>query len=267
MSVIRAGSRRAAVERPHAAASSRGDRLLGPARRAGRTASRRIDRLDVRLVGATPRVGLRLEQVVQALVAQPLDLGRRERRLDGRPRRQLERRRRGARPGTSTPTDVRPSPPRRGATRPAARRPRSARSRRGPRCPRSGARAIRTVAPPIASGSSAAPVRHDERRGDQLPPRQVDRDDLEPVRELLALDARELVRPRLPGRGRSATTPSRGALGGSSASLRRSAAALASAGGSRDVRQDDAVVRRGRHRRDVADLLGGDRRGSAAGSC
>ena len=48
---------------------------------------RRVDRGHVRLVGAAAGVGLRLEQVGQPLVAQPLDLGRRERRAGARPRR------------------------------------------------------------------------------------------------------------------------------------------------------------------------------------
>ena len=52
----------------------------------------RIDRADERLVDPAPRVGLDLEEVVQALVAQPLDLGFRECRVEQDLGDQLQRR-------------------------------------------------------------------------------------------------------------------------------------------------------------------------------
>ena len=55
-----------------------GHGLAGPAGRAVIGRRRRVDGLDVRLVGAPARVGLRLEQVVEPLVTKALDLVRRE---------------------------------------------------------------------------------------------------------------------------------------------------------------------------------------------
>ena len=57
-----------------------GDGLRRAARRSVVWAGRCVDGRDVRLVGATARVRLRLEQVREALVAQALHLGDRERR-------------------------------------------------------------------------------------------------------------------------------------------------------------------------------------------
>ena len=79
--------RPARVERPAVDASELGaaeslDRLARPAGRAVIGRLRRVDRAHERLVGTSSRVGPDLEEVVQALVAQPLDLGFGERRAE-----------------------------------------------------------------------------------------------------------------------------------------------------------------------------------------
>ena len=133
-------------------------------------ARRRVDRGDVRLVGAAARIGLRLEEVGQALVAEPVDLALRERRPAHDLREQLERGRRAGSRARRARRTSRPSRPRRGATRRGARRPRSARWRRATSVPSVSARAARTVAPPSAVGlvgrrPSAARGRRDQRAG------------------------------------------------------------------------------------------------------
>ena len=58
------------------------DGLARPARRPVVGRARRVDRADERLVDAPARIGLGLEEVVQPLVAQPLDLGLGEGRVE-----------------------------------------------------------------------------------------------------------------------------------------------------------------------------------------
>ena len=100
-------------------------------------------------LGAAARIGLGLEQVVEPLVAQALDLARREGRVAAGPRRRARAPAPAGRPGTSTPTLERvPAGLGVDARRRAARRPRRARSRRSARVPSVSARAARTVRRP-----------------------------------------------------------------------------------------------------------------------
>ena len=122
MSVARAGS----SPRSYAARRRAGDRAPRPCpssrRTAGGTASRRVDRRGERLVGAAARVGLGLEQVVEPLVAEALDLGLGERRVEGDLGEQLERRLEAGGRHVDADATSRPSRPRRGATRPSRSR-------------------------------------------------------------------------------------------------------------------------------------------------
>ena len=73
---------RPAVDAPELGAVEALDRLARPAGRPVIGRVGRVDRADERLVDSAPRIGLDLEEVVQALVAQPFDLGFREGRVE-----------------------------------------------------------------------------------------------------------------------------------------------------------------------------------------
>ena len=155
------GPDRARASRPRSSpvAVERGD---GRPRPTGRPVVGRVVAVDRRgegLVGPPTSVGPRLEDVVQPLVADPLDLGLGERRvgddLGEQLERRLEARRRARRPRPCTQSQ----PASAWSARRAARSPRSGRSRRSARSPRS-APAPRGRSPrPRPAGSSAAPLR------------------------------------------------------------------------------------------------------------
>ena len=227
---------------------------------------RRVDRLGERLVGAAARIGPRLEQVVEALVAQALDLARRERRPVERPRPAAPAPARDASAGTSTPTPTsRPSPPRRGARRPGARTPRPARPRRSARCPRSA---------PAPRGPSRRPLR---RLVDGAPPRTSDAADERPARagrrcELDAVgEARRARRGKSYGRGVPAPgrvgddAARRGHAATSSPLRRRRRRARVAAGLGRYVRTTRLSARKTAAAASRI-CLGRDRRGSAGSS-
>ena len=128
---------RPAVDAPELGAVEALDRLARPAGRpvVGRVG--RVDRADERLVDPAPRVGLDLEEVVQALVAQPFDLGFREGRVEQDLGDQLEGRFEPGGRHVDPDGQRRPSRRRRGARPRAVRPPRPGRSPRSARCPRS----------------------------------------------------------------------------------------------------------------------------------
>ena len=87
----------AVVDRAELGGGQALDRVRGAAGGPAVRARRRVDRGDERLLGAAARVGLRLEEVGQPLVAQAVDLALRERRAAHDLREQLERGREAAR--------------------------------------------------------------------------------------------------------------------------------------------------------------------------
>ena len=245
------------------------DRLARPAGRPVVRRLRRVDRVDECLLGPAPRIGPRLEQVVQALVAKALDLVGREGRAEQDLGEQLEGRPEAGRPGRRRRRSAHPSRPRRGARRRAVRRPRPARSRRSARCPRSGR-------------GPRGPCRRPRRRllGGAAGRRPADADTSgRPGRS-----ATRIVRPLsswsldtagnsygagCPGCGRSATTgPSRSGRRGGHAASSSSARRRSSLVGQRLVRrsrlgqigQDEPVVGPEHGRGDLADRLRRDRR-------
>ena len=152
------------VERPLVgAAELRGrQRLDGRAGPAGRSMvgrGRRVDRVDERLFDATSRIRLRLEEVVQSLVAKAFDLGRSGRSGATAPRRRARGPAPADRTGHRRRRSGRPSRPRRGATRRVARSASTRAIASYDSVPSDSARAARTVAPASSAGSSAAPPR------------------------------------------------------------------------------------------------------------
>ena len=131
--------------------------LVGPA---GRPAVRRaggVDRVDERLVDAAPGVGPGLEQVVEALVAQALDLAAGN---VGRAASSASSSSAGSSRAAGTSTLIakasQPASAWSDGAR-AARRPRPGRRRRSAPCPRSGPGRERRWRRRLAAGSSTAP--------------------------------------------------------------------------------------------------------------
>ena len=196
MSVIRLGSRRRRWMLPGGLRVEARDGLLGAPRGPAVGRARRVDRLDEGVVGAAARVGLRLEQVVHALVAEAIDLRRGERRL----LRDLGgERERGREPlGRHLDADRQAVPAGLGVERRAEPlRGLGQRDRvvlRGALGQGPGHEGRDSG---LLRGLVDRAAREDQRGGHERPPGQVDRDQPEPVRELLALEPRELVGPRL----------------------------------------------------------------------
>ena len=184
-------------------------RLRGRRGRAARTVSSRsatgavvrrvvgVDRLGERFVRATARVGARLEQVIQALVAKPVHLATPGRWAGGPPPPAARARPRGGSAGTSTPADIasqlasawRLAPRRSAASTSSIASYRSV--------PSVSARAARIVAPAVlrrlvdgAVRAGPATALTSGRPGRSAVTR------LNAVREASRVERRELVRPR-----------------------------------------------------------------------
>ena len=268
-SVARAGSRPrwyAARRRP---ASRPLDRLLRPAGRPAVRRARRVDRRGERLVGAAARIGLGLEQVVEPLVAEALDLGLGERRVEGDLGEELERRLEAGGRHVDADRSSRPSRPRRGATRRAARWPRPGRSRRSARCPRSAPGRRGPWRPPSASGSSAAPLRRTSVAETSGRPGQVGDDErtarwragsARPPGSRTAAACRASAARRRRETSRHAATSSSSAASASVASARRRRRPPCRPAAARAGRSGRPGCRAGRRRvATCADLLGRDR--------
>ena len=213
-------------------------------------ARRRVDRPDVRLVGAPAGVGLGLEDVGQALVAEAVDLATPGTRAGGRPRRAARARAPRRLAGTSSPADVASQPdsawsdaPSRSAASVSAIASRTS-------VPSVRPRAASTVAPAVRAGLVGGAGPEGERRRDSSRPGIGDDDDPQPVGELRAERVREVVRARMARDG-----PLGDELGAAHAArrLRRAARRV---GRLRDVGQDHAVVGAEHLAGGVADLLG-----------
>jgi len=186
------------VDTPEIARAEGLDGFADPARRSVVGRLRCVDGPDEGFLDASPWVGPGLEQVVQTLVAKTLDLGLREGRGQQDLGDQLERR---SEPGGGhVHVDAQRVPTGIGVERGA--------ETLGGLDQRDGVVALR----PLRQGAGrehdraallwrllGRPAGDDERRGDQRPPREVDHEDREPIREAMGGDRRKLVRPRRTG--------------------------------------------------------------------
>ncbi len=155
-----------------------------------------VDRLGERLLCPAARIRARLEQIVQALIAESLDLDR-PGRSGGEPsRRGARARARGARPALRPRPRWRPSSLPRGGWRPGA--PTASTSSNGVVAIGAlgeGPRGEDRGAAPLGGFVDRA-VLDDEGGADQRPAGQVGRDEGEAVGESDAFERREVVGPR-----------------------------------------------------------------------
>ncbi len=184
------------MERPRRVGVQARDGLLGTRRGPAVRRSRRVDRLDERIVAAPAGVGLGLEEIVESLVPHPLDVGIGEGRLHRDLGRELEGLAQALR--RDVDADRQPVPAGFGMDRRAESLRRLGQADRivvprplgeRPRHERGNAALVRRLVDRAR--------RQHQRRRHERPTWQVDRDHPEAVRELRAFELREVERPRL----------------------------------------------------------------------
>ena len=172
-----------------------------PGQQPGVRHARRIDRGREGALDPSTRLGCRLQQVVDALLAQPVDLVGRQRRVEehlghqvqGRaevPARDLGRGDQRLPAGVGVDLGAR-----------AARSPRRRRSRRAPRCPRAGRAPASAVTPASSAGSTPAPPSRMSCAASSGRPARWALMMVRPLSSRSALERREVIRTWVAGAG------------------------------------------------------------------
>ena len=195
------GSRIAACRAASVARSSRGTVASSPASEPSVGHARGIDRGREGALDPSTRLGCGLQQVVDALLAQPVDLVAPAGPGAGASRPSGPGPGRGAVAGPRPWRPASPSPSRRGSRRPAARSPRRRRSRRAPRCPRAGRAPARRSRRPAPAGSTPAPPSRMSCAASSGRPARWALMMVRPLSSRTALERREVVRAWVAGAG------------------------------------------------------------------